>query len=99
MRKRDNTTDTVIRTDERTSDGNTYRYELVMRCGDGVACWRIPLYSIRVHLTLEDGTVTNAAVKDVFADLGRAVLFYEKMLKNLATPVDLAYILEDELTV
>lgn len=99
MRQKDKTTDTVIRTDERVDSGNTYRYSLVMRCGDGVACWRIPLYSIRVRLTLADGTTTDAEVKDVFADVGRAILFYEKMLRNLATPVDLAYILEDEMTV
>ena len=99
MRQKDKTTDTVIRTDERTENGNVYRYELVMRCGDGVACWRIPLYSVRVRLTLADGTTTDAALKDVFADAGRAILFYERMLNNLATPVDLAYILEDVMTV
>lgn len=98
MRRKERTTDTVIRTDTRESDGYRYRYELIMKQGDGVATWRIPLYSIKVHLTHPDGTCTSRDVRDVFADAGKALLFYEKVLRNLATPIDLIYALEDEIT-
>ena len=99
MRQKERTTDTIIRTDTRHEDGYCYRYELIMKKGDGVATWRIPLYSIRVHMTDLDGTTTVGNVNDVFADAGKALLFYEKVLRNLATPIDLVYTLEDEITV
>ncbi len=98
MRQKEKTTDTVIRTDTRQDGEFTYRYELIMKRGEGVASWRIPLYSIRVYLTDGDGHSTEGDVKDVFADVGKAVIFYEKVVRNLATPIDLIYTLEDEIT-
>ena len=98
MRQKERTKDTIIRTDTRCDDGYRYRYELLMKQGEGVATWRIPLYSIRVHMTDPDGDTTVGDVKDVFADPGKALLFYEKILRNLATPIDLIYALEDEIS-
>lgn len=98
MRQKERTTDTVIRTDIKQDGEYIYRYELIMKQGEGVASWRIPLYSIKVYMTDEDGNTTEGDVKDVFADVGKAVIFYEKIVRNLATPIDLIYTLEDEIT-
>ncbi len=99
MRQKERTTDTVIRTDTRQDKEYTYRYELIMKRGEGVASWRIPLYSIRVYMSDEKGKTSEGDIKDIFADLGKAVIFYEKVVRNLATPIDLVYALEDEITV
>ena len=99
MRQKERTTDTIIRTDtKRDGEDNAYRYELIMKQGHGVANWKIPLYSIRINMTDSDGNGTSADTSDVFADAGKAILFYEKLVRNLATPIDLAYILEDEIS-
>ena len=97
MRKAKATCDTLIRKEERESDGYGYLYEIVMRRGESVACFRIPLYTVRVSLVHPGGETTSAEVTDAFADLGRAIHFFDKLVRNLATPIDLIYIHEDEL--
>ncbi len=98
MRQKEKTHDTVIRREERTDGGYRYSYELIMKESTRTASYRIPLYSIRVGLTDTGGVYTSADVKDAFADAGKAILFFEKVVRNLATPIDLAYILEDEIS-
>ncbi len=87
----------VIRREERTDEENRYLYELMMRRGDSVACWRMPLYSIRINMTDAYGNEGSAAAKDVFSDEDKALDFFDKLVRNLATPIDLSYILEDEM--
>ena len=84
--------------EERQSEGFGYRFELLRGESNYTASFRIPLYSIRVTLTSPDGETTSSEIKEVFADAGKAILFFDKVVRNLATPVDLAYILEDETT-
>ena len=97
MRQREKTKDTVIRCEEREDGKNSYKYKLVMRESTRVASYRLPLYSILVEMRQENGTVTSAETREVFADIGRAIIFFDKLVRNLATPIDLAYIVEDEL--
>ena len=97
MRQKQHCIDTIIRKEERHDEKNSYNYELCMCRGENVANFRIPLYSIKVSMIDSEGNDTFAEVKDAFADAGKAILFYEKIVRNLATPIDLAYILEDEL--
>lgn len=87
----------VIRREERTDAENRYLYELMMRRGDSLACWRMPLYSIRINMTDAYGNEGSADAKDVFSDEDKALLFFDKLVRNLATPIDLSYILEDEM--
>ncbi len=96
MRAKAKTAETLLRKERRVLSETTYTYELFMRESRGVASYRLPLYSIRVGLTDEDGKFTEAEISDAFADAGRAVLFFEKLIKNLATPIDLIYVLDDE---
>ena len=97
MKKQKATSSTVIRRDARQADGYKYLYEIIMSRGEGVACFRIPLYTIRVSLEHPDGKTTASEIADAFADLGRAISFFDRLVRNLATPIDLIYIHEDEL--
>ncbi len=97
MRKTKAMCDTVIRREERTEGGYGYQYEIIMQRGEGVACFRIPLYTIRVSLKHPSGEISTSEIKDAFADLGRAIAFFDKLVRNLATPIDLVYIHEDEM--
>ncbi len=97
MRSKERTKSSIIRCDEKREEGYIYSYELISRESDSVASFGIALYSVRIELTAPSGEVTSAEANDIFADAGRAILFYEKLVRNLATPVDLAYVTEDEL--
>ena len=68
--------DTVIRQDNVNDGENEYTYQLIMREGAKLASYRIPLYSVKVVMTNNDGDSTSASVKDVFADAGKAICFY-----------------------
>lgn len=97
MKRKDKTINTTVRSETREKDGIGYEYELIMKESGRVASFKIPLYSVSVKMTNENGEVTEADTDDVFADPGKALVFYEKLVNNLATPIDLAYIIEDEL--
>ena len=96
MRRKEKTVDTTIRAEERKKDGIGYRYELIMRESTKVVSYGIPLYTIFIKMTQENGETTSADTKEVFADPGKATVFFEKLVNNLATPIDLPYIVEDE---
>ena len=88
----------ILRNDKVTDGGILYEYTLLSSESTRVASFKLPLYSVTVKMTM-DGKTTEAGVHDVFADLGKATLFYEKIVKNLATPIDLTYILEDKISI
>lgn len=87
----------VIRTDEVKTSEATYKYSLRMSESPRVASYKLPLYSIAVEMTRADGLHTAAHTGEIFADAGKAVVFYERMVERLATPIGLPYIVEDEL--
>ena len=88
----------IIRRDERFDGENVYSYELTMKEGSSVASFKIPLYTITVRLTSAKGSSTEASAQDAFSDASKAISFYERMVANFATPIDLIYVLEDEVT-
>ncbi len=87
----------ILRADEIKTKDATYKYSLQVSESVNVASYRLPLYSITVEMTREDGYRTEARTGDIFADAGKAVVFYERMVEHLATPIGLPYIVEDEL--
>ena len=87
---------TVIRANTVVSDGREYKYSLYSTESTRVASYRLPLYSITVALTDSEGRETNATVGDIFSDVGKAISFYDRLVRHLATPIDLAYVFEDE---
>ena len=88
---------TLIKNELREIDGATYSYSLIMKESKNVASYRLPLYSIEIEMTDIDGNNTSARTCELFADVGKAISFFKKLYENLATPLNLPYILEDEM--
>ncbi len=89
----------TIRKEERRADGYFYSYELIERKGRNMADFGMRLYSIRVNMTDDSGNVRMGEAKDVFSSKRKACEFFDRIVDNLATPIDLKYIVEDEITV
>lgn len=97
MKIKEKSLKTVIRDESIEKDGCSYRYKLLMSKSHKVASYLIPLYSIEIEMKDSRGQITECSVENVFSDIGKAVVFYERMINNLATPIDLPYIVEDEI--
>ena len=97
MRRNINFKAKIIKTEEKFSKGFFYKYELIESESQRVCSFRMPLYSIRIELRDPDGKESRAATKEIFADFGKAFSFFTRLVKNLVTPIDLPYIIEDEL--
>ena len=95
MKKNSNKSE-IIKDVTKTENGIIYRYILSARKSKKVASFEMPLYSVEVIMT-KDGEVTKNSVDDVFSDVGKALRFFEQVSKNLATPIDLTYVLEDKI--
>ena len=87
----------ILKSDKRLQDGISYEYTLLSSKSSKVASFQLPLYSIRVKM-IKDGESSENSLDEIFADIGKASIFYEKLVNNLATPIDLPYILEDKIT-
>ncbi len=87
----------VLRREVREADGARYVY--ILSCGEGklVASFGLTLYSIGIEMTDKDGRYTESRLNEVFSDSARAFRFFRRLVDNLATPIDLPYILEDEM--
>ena len=95
MRKQDKTHETV-KVDIREEEGCVIKYKLIKKKSLKVASYLMPLYSIEIELT-KDGESTKNSVENLFSDIGKALVFYEQLVSNLALPSDLPYILEDKI--
>ena len=89
----------VIKNEEREADGYFYSYELLERRGKNIANFGLHLYSIRVKMSGGDTPIKIGEAKDIFSSKRKALDFFERIVDNLATPIDLKYVIEDEITV
>ena len=88
----------IIKEDIREYDGAVFLYRLTEGYPKKIGRLTIPLYSIYIEMS-KNGECSKSSVNEVFADVGKALSFYNSLLENLATPIDLHYILEDKITV
>ncbi len=88
----------IVKDVTRVENGIIFRYILSARSSGKVASFQLPLYSVEVIMT-KDGEVTRNKVEDVFSDVGKALNFFEQVSRNLATPIDLTYVLEDKISI
>ena len=95
MRRQDKTHETV-REDIRETEGFICRYRLVKKKSLKVASYLMPLYSIEVQFE-KDGEITKNSLENIFSDIGKALVFYEQLVENMASPADLPYIMEDRI--
>lgn len=94
--KKNDTKREIIKDVTKTDGGIIYRYVLSARKSKKVASFQMPLYSIEVIMT-KDGVISRNSIDDVFADVGKALSFFDQISKNLATPIDLTYVFEDKI--
>ncbi len=84
----------TLREEIRETEGYRLTYTLHSEVSDKCASYGLTLYS--VGITLEgNGKKNECHATDAFADRGRAVCFYNKLVEGLCTPTDLSYIIED----
>ena len=95
MKKKDKTHE-IVREELREAEGCTLRYRLIKKKSLKVASYLMPLYSIEVAIQ-RDGEWSKNTVENIFSDIGKALVFYEQIVENLASPADLPYILEDRI--
>lgn len=95
MKKSENKSGKTVRISKIEANGASYMYSLIVKESDKVASYRLPLYSIKIEMSSADGGHTEAQTGEIFADIGKAVVFYERLIESLATPLNLPYILED----
>jgi len=89
----------LIRKETRIKDGHKYEYMLYVTESSRVASFRLPLYSIEIKLTLKDGGSTEYLARDLFSNSLRAIEFFEMLTEKLVSPMNLPYVIEDELYV
>ena len=96
MARKRKTVERIIKTQVKEVLGSTYTYNLTVTESEHVASYGIPLYSVAISECDVGGKVSEAKGTEIFADPGRAIAFYERLVRALATPTDLPYILEEE---
>ncbi len=96
MKKR-NCKSKIIKEITKFDNGIIYRYILSETKSEQVASFNLPLYSIEI-IMIRDGETTKNSADEIFADVGKAISFFEKLANNLATPIDLPYLIEDRIT-
>ena len=88
---------TCVRCERRQADGNEYEYTLTVRESDMTASFRLPLYFVRVAMTTAVGVRREAELNDIFISQKTALTFFDRIVENLATPIDLPFVYEDEM--
>ena len=86
----------LVKKEEKSEDGYSYTYELLVRRGVRTADFGLPLYSIKISMTDTSGNRSEREATDVFSSSDEAVRFFDRLVRNLATPIDLCYVVEDE---
>ena len=86
----------LIKQDTRFNGKDELNYSLSVSEGRNLMDLRIPLYSVTVDMTDENGKRTSASCTNAFVDIGHALIFYGKIVGGLVTPCELGYVYEDE---
>ena len=86
----------TVRQEIRYDEGMEYIYTLTVRTSDKTASFGLTLYSVAVQLTDNDGVKSEASLVDAFRSSSEAFHFFNRIVGNLATPIDLPFVFEDE---
>ena len=86
----------TVRCEKVKSRGIEYVYELTLDEARKPEMGAMTLYSISVRMSDGENIISEARAQDLFTDLGKASAFFDKLVRNLATPINLAYVVEDE---
>ena len=88
---------TTLQREQVETPHGSYTYTLSYEDSVRTASMGIRLYSISVEFINNDGVRGFAEAKECFSDKGKAVEFFNRLVSGLATPINLPYIVEDEL--
>ena len=91
-----NVIERTLRIERAEAEGRFYKYRLSVKYITNVESYSLPLYSISIEMTDETGARTSSSLREAFSDSEQAFCFFNKLFENLATPIDLPYIFEDE---
>ncbi len=87
----------IVRKERVISEGYCYTYFMIKHSLPVTGAITAPTYSLRVEMTDNLGNTTFAELPNVFSGREKADLFFDKLLRNLATPLNLPYAFEDEM--
>ncbi len=90
MRRRAMPEQETIRETIIASGGYTYKYTLSAAKGADA------MYSLKIVMRGDEGDSRSNTASVAISDGGRAIAFYNKLVRNLATPSNLQYCIEDE---
>lgn len=83
--------------ERRVLDGVLYTYRLILHTDRKYSSFGLPLYSVEVEMEdLNSKKASCARTRELFSEGDKAKAFFDKLVRGLATPIDLAYIVEDE---
>ena len=74
-----------------------YTYTMTINESNLTPSFGIPLYSIQIDMIDSSGNKTTSEIRDIFSNREKADAFFNKLVENLATPLNLRYVLEDEI--
>ena len=86
----------TVREELRYDDGMEYKYTLTVRRSDRTASYGLALYSVKAELVDNEGIHSEASLIDAFRSPEAAFRFFDHITRNLATPIDLPFVFEDE---
>ena len=86
----------IVREEVRYANGMEYKYTLSVKTSEMTASFGLSLYSIRVELIDKRGIHTEATLNDAFRSPEAAFSFFARVTSNLATPIDLPFVFDDE---
>lgn len=87
----------IIRRNSIRDGKEQYTYFLIKRESEISVGLRLSLYSIRVELEEEDCEISHCEISNVFVNERKALSFFDRLVRNLATPINLPYAIEDAL--
>lgn len=91
MRRRTTQKQEIIRETIVASGGYTYKYTL------SAGMDTPSTYSLKIVMSGGGDEVRSNTASVAMTDGGRAIAFYNKLVRNLATPANLQYCIEDDL--
>ena len=88
--------ETLILNERRSNAEADYTYRLLTRKSSVDAPPDIVLYTIEIQMTTRCGEKTHAQANNTFISKQDAINFFYRLVDNFATPLNLDYIIEDE---
>ncbi len=97
MRQKSKAIKSVIKEDVICDGEYRYIYRLYENAARKIGKASLTLYSIEIEMECEE-VCSKSEISEIFADVGKALTFYNSLVENLVTPINLHYVLEDSIT-